>query len=75
MALLYLAVLLFIKDRWTLGCAVFSLAVSIKMNVLLFAPGLLLLLVKRFGVFQTIPRLLLCGTIQVRSRRRLEKSQ
>ena len=32
------------QTLWNLGCVVFSLAVSIKMNVLLFAPGLLLLL-------------------------------
>ena len=31
---------------WRVGCVVYSLAVSIKMNVLLFAPGLLLLLVQ-----------------------------
>ena len=32
----------FMISRWTLGCVAFSLAVSIKMNILLFAPGLLL---------------------------------
>ena len=32
------------QTLWNWGCVVFSLAVSIKMNVLLFAPGLLLLL-------------------------------
>ena len=44
----------------------FSLAVSVKMNILLFAPGLLLLLLKSFGVWWTIPRLALCGVVQVR---------
>ncbi|PRP83356.1 hypothetical protein PROFUN_09337 [Planoprotostelium fungivorum] len=65
MLLLYCAVLLFIKKRWSWGCFVFSLAVSVKMNVLLFAPGLLLLLLKRFGVWGTIPKLAICASLQV----------
>ena len=49
-------------------CSIFfiSLAVSIKMNILLFAPGLLLLLFKSLGVWWTIPRLALCAVVQVR---------
>lgn len=43
----------------------FSLAVSVKMNILLFAPGLLLLLLKSFGVWWTIPRLALCAVVQL----------
>lgn len=42
-----------------------SLAVSVKMNVLLFAPGLLFLLLSEFGLIRTIPRLSLCAGIQV----------
>jgi alpha-1,3-mannosyltransferase len=34
--------------RWTLACAVFTAAVSVKMNLLLMAPGLLVLMVKVF---------------------------
>lgn len=54
MLLLYLSVLLFMQQRWNLGCIVFSLGVSIKMNVLLFAPGLLLLLLQASPDFQTV---------------------
>lgn len=36
-------------NRWGWGCVVFSLAVGVKMNVLLFAPGLLLLLIQAHG--------------------------
>ena len=43
------------------------MAVSVKMNILLFAPGLLLLLFQSFGVWWTIPRLALCALIQVRN--------
>lgn len=46
MMLLYLSIFLFAQSQWTIGCLVFSLAVSLKMNILLFAPGLLLLLLQ-----------------------------
>jgi alpha-1,3-mannosyltransferase len=46
MLLTYLSIWLFTRQRWNIGCFIFSLAVSIKMNVLLFAPGLLLLLLQ-----------------------------
>lgn len=60
-----IAFYLFTVDIWTIGCLFFSLAVSIKMNILLFAPGLLLLLWKRFGFIGTIPRLIVCAVPQV----------
>lgn len=65
MLLLYAAVLLFTRNRWSWGCFLFSAAVSIKMNVLLFAPGLLLLLWQRFGFAGAIPKLAICAALQV----------
>ncbi|XP_041120844.1 dol-P-Man:Man(5)GlcNAc(2)-PP-Dol alpha-1,3-mannosyltransferase-like [Polyodon spathula] len=65
MMLLFVAVNLFLDGRWTLGCCFYSLAVSVKMNVLLFAPGLLFLLLCEFGLLWSIPRLSLCAAIQV----------
>eukprot|EP01097_Dermamoeba_algensis_P001571 TRINITY_DN1590_c0_g2_i1.p1 TRINITY_DN1590_c0_g2~~TRINITY_DN1590_c0_g2_i1.p1 ORF type:complete len:433 (-),score=101.35 TRINITY_DN1590_c0_g2_i1:146-1270(-) len=65
MLFLYLAILLFIHNKWSLGCFSYSVAVSIKMNILLFAPGLLLLLLLRFGVVGTIPKLTICAAIQL----------
>ncbi|CAL8281654.1 unnamed protein product [Lota lota] len=65
MLLLFGAVNLFLDDRWTLGCGLYSLAVSVKMNVLLFAPGLLFLLLSEFGLIKTIPKLALCAAIQL----------
>ncbi|KAH3723362.1 Glycosyltransferase, ALG3 [Pelomyxa schiedti] len=65
MALLYTSILLFLCDWWSVGCAVFSFAVSIKMNVLLYAPGLLTLLLQRFGMFWTPFYLAICGFIQL----------
>ena len=45
--------------------AVLSLAVSVKMNVLLYAPGLLVTLLLSHGWAGTLPLLGLCAAIQV----------
>ena len=67
MLLLHISMYLFACcDSWALGCAVFSLAVSIKMNVLLFAPGLLLLLLqKNQSLLGTIRHLSICASLQL----------
>uniref|UniRef100_UPI00358FB4A8 dol-P-Man:Man(5)GlcNAc(2)-PP-Dol alpha-1,3-mannosyltransferase n=1 Tax=Myxine glutinosa TaxID=7769 RepID=UPI00358FB4A8 len=65
MVILYAAVNLFLDRRWTLGCIVFSVAVSVKMNILLFAPGVLFLLLSEFGLRRSIPHFALCVAIQV----------
>ncbi|NXA31066.1 ALG3 mannosyltransferase, partial [Eudromia elegans] len=65
MAILFLAVNLFLEERWSWGCLIFSLAVSVKMNILLFAPGLLFLLLLRFGLLGCIPKLCICALLQV----------
>lgn len=46
MLFLYASIVCFIHNHWNIGCILFSLGVSVKMNVLLFAPGLLLLLLQ-----------------------------
>ncbi|KAI9909357.1 hypothetical protein PsorP6_014770 [Peronosclerospora sorghi] len=48
-----------------LGCVLFSLAVSIKMNVLLFAPALFFLLLQSCGIVRTAWYLFLCAAIQI----------
>jgi alpha-1,3-mannosyltransferase len=52
-------------SQWLIGCILFSLGVSVKMNVLLFAPALLLLLLRNLGVFSTIGHLAVCAAVQV----------
>ncbi|XP_078010795.1 dol-P-Man:Man(5)GlcNAc(2)-PP-Dol alpha-1,3-mannosyltransferase isoform X3 [Phascolarctos cinereus] len=42
-----------------------GLAVSVKMNVLLFAPGLLFLLLSQFGLRGALPKLGICALLQV----------
>uniref|UniRef100_A0A8C5M8Z9 Dol-P-Man:Man(5)GlcNAc(2)-PP-Dol alpha-1,3-mannosyltransferase n=1 Tax=Leptobrachium leishanense TaxID=445787 RepID=A0A8C5M8Z9_9ANUR len=65
MAILFLSINLMLQDRWNWGCFFYSLAVSVKMNILLLAPGLLYLLLCRFGPLRTIPKLGICGLLQV----------
>ncbi|GAB1300116.1 Dol-P-Man:Man(5)GlcNAc(2)-PP-Dol alpha-1,3-mannosyltransferase [Apodemus speciosus] len=71
MALLFLSINLFLARRWGWGCCCFrcldrgtSLAVSVKMNVLLFAPGLLFLLLTQFGFRGALPKLAICAALQ-----------
>ena len=42
-----------------------SLAVGVKMNVLLFSPGLAVLLLRRFGIKGAIQKIFICAAIQV----------
>ncbi|KAF1794640.1 Diphthamide synthesis DPH1/DPH2 [Phytophthora cactorum] len=65
MMLLFIAVYLFARQRWRWGCVFFSLAVSIKMNVLLFAPALFFLLFQSCGILRTAWFLLICAAIQI----------
>ena len=65
MLLLHVSILLFQGDQWATGCIVYSLGVGTKMNVLLFAPALLYLLLQRYNILNTIKYLLLCGTVQL----------
>ncbi|AES82126.2 putative dolichyl-P-Man:Man(5)GlcNAc(2)-PP-dolichol alpha-1,3-mannosyltransferase [Medicago truncatula] len=50
MTLLHATLLFFMHRRWNLGLIVFSAAVSVKMNVLLYAPPLLLLMLKAMDI-------------------------
>jgi alpha-1,3-mannosyltransferase len=66
MMLLYLSIILFIYGRWKVGCVVYSTAVSIKMNILLFAPGLLLLLLQsQSNLLETILCLAIFAMVQL----------
>ena len=65
MLLLYAALSLFIEDCWSLGSLLYSLAVSIKMNILLFAPALLLAYITCCGVAGTLKQLTICAAVQV----------
>ncbi|XP_060654213.1 lethal(2)neighbour of Tid protein [Drosophila nasuta] len=63
--LLYASLNLFVDRRWTLGSVFFSLAVGVKMNILLFAPALFLFYLANLGLLKTALQLMICAVIQV----------
>ncbi|XP_076472390.1 dol-P-Man:Man(5)GlcNAc(2)-PP-Dol alpha-1,3-mannosyltransferase-like [Babylonia areolata] len=65
MLFLYLAVLAFLHGRWATGCLLYSLGVAVKMNLLLFAPALLFLLLVSQGTLGTLLHLTICATPQI----------
>ncbi len=65
MLLLYSAILLLLRNRWTIGTLVVTLAISVKMNVLLFVPALAVLLCQRFGAWRALGHLVLMALVQL----------
>ncbi|KAJ6641795.1 Lethal(2)neighbour of Tid protein [Pseudolycoriella hygida] len=63
--LFYIAFNLFIDNRWTLGSVFFSLGVTVKMNILLFAPAILLMYITNLGYAKTLLQLIICGFVQL----------
>lgn len=62
---LFISLNLFIDSRWAIASFFYSLAVSVKMNILLFAPALLLFYLTNIGFMGTIKQLLICGVVQL----------
>ncbi|EZA54208.1 Lethal(2)neighbour of tid protein [Ooceraea biroi] len=65
MALLFASVNAFLDSRWCLGSILYSLAVSVKMNILLFAPALLIAYICALGTFKTLLHLSICALVQI----------
>lgn len=63
--LFFISLNLFLSNRWYFGSVFFSLAVSVKMNILLYAPCLLVAYLTNLGVTGTIKNLLICAGIQL----------
>ncbi|WVF71369.1 hypothetical protein IAT40_006173 [Kwoniella sp. CBS 6097] len=53
------------KAGWRVGCFLYSLALGVKMNILLFLPGLLVLLFQYRGVFGVIEGASIIAVIQL----------
>ncbi|KAG6749885.1 hypothetical protein POTOM_046957 [Populus tomentosa] len=65
MTLLHAALAMLLYQKWHLGLVLFSGAVSIKMNVLLYAPPLLLLMLKAMNIYGVISALACAALVQV----------
>jgi alpha-1,3-mannosyltransferase len=65
MLLLYASINAFLDSRWYLGSILYSLAVSVKMNILLSAPALLIAYIYALGIFKTLLHLFLCAFVQL----------
>ncbi|XP_075490910.1 dol-P-Man:Man(5)GlcNAc(2)-PP-Dol alpha-1,3-mannosyltransferase-like [Primulina tabacum] len=63
--LLHAALVSFICQKWHLGLIIFSGAVSVKMNVLLYAPTLLILLLKAMDIFGVVSALASAALVQI----------
>ncbi|KAJ8953656.1 hypothetical protein NQ314_007263 [Rhamnusium bicolor] len=63
--LFYISLNLFISNKWLLASIFYSLAVSVKMNILLYAPSLLIAYLTNLTYSQTFQNLFICGIIQL----------
>ncbi|KAI4310778.1 hypothetical protein MLD38_035728 [Melastoma candidum] len=63
--LLQIALVSLLYQKWNLGLIIFSGAVSIKMNVLLYAPSLLLLLLKAMDICGVVTALACAAVVQI----------
>ena len=65
MLLGFIGLYLFTKSHWKVGSVFYSLAVSVKMNMLLWAPGLLLVFLLGTGLWGTVKCLSICAAVQL----------
>lgn len=65
MILLYAAVVLLQLEYWKVGSFLFSAALGVKMNILLFLPGLLVVLFQSRGAVGTLDSLIIIGFVQL----------
>lgn len=61
----YVAILLFTYKYWKVGSIFYSLAVSIKMNLFLFAPGIFFLYLLDIGIVGAIKCISICAVVQL----------
>jgi alpha-1,3-mannosyltransferase len=61
----HIAILFFSQHRWSFGSVFYSLAVSVKMNMLLYAPGVFIVMLLAEGLSKTIQYIFLCGIVQI----------
>ncbi|RIB03189.1 glycosyltransferase family 58 protein [Gigaspora rosea] len=65
MAFLYTCIWTMINKKWKLSCVFYSLALSVKMNILLYFPAFGVLLFKSLGARKTFNYILLVVLVQI----------
>lgn len=65
MLFFYVSLNFILDEYYATGCLIYSLAVSVKMNVLLFSPGLGLLLLNKVGWRRLFLLVFLCALLQL----------
>lgn len=65
MVLLFASINSFLDNQWYLGSVLYSLAVSVKMNILLFAPALLVAYLCVLGLSKALIHLSICAFVQL----------
>ncbi|KAL0850036.1 hypothetical protein ABMA28_011943 [Loxostege sticticalis] len=63
--LLFVSLNFFLDSKWYLGSIFYSLGVSVKMNILLYAPALFFFYLVNLGYKDTLKQLFVCGIIQL----------
>ncbi|XP_076254744.1 alg3, alpha-1,3- mannosyltransferase [Rhynchophorus ferrugineus] len=63
--LFYVSLNLFISNYWKIGSIFYSLAVSVKMNILLYSPCLLVVYLTNLSYGDTFINLFICGFVQL----------
>jgi alpha-1,3-mannosyltransferase len=63
---MYISLACFARNRWSLGCFMYSISVSVKMNALLYAPALSVLLCQALGPLSAAAHIVfICGGVQL----------
>jgi alpha-1,3-mannosyltransferase len=65
MLLLYISLLALKKTKYFASVIIFSLAISVKMNILLYGPGYGVVLIGQVGLSSTIKLVIVMGIVQV----------
>ena len=62
---LLIAIWLFVKRQWTVGGIAYGLALGVKMNVLLYFPGVIIVVMLATGLERAIRTVVLILEVQV----------
>lgn len=61
----YIAIYMFCNRHWRIGSILYSVGVSVKMNMLLFAPGILAIYLLHTGYMGAIENIAICAVVQL----------